>query len=43
MTFVAANGFVWVAGGVTVWDLYLRALTFSGAHLRRHLPAPGRG
>jgi non-ribosomal peptide synthetase-like protein len=30
MTFVTANGFVWVAAGQTVPDIYLRALTFSG-------------
>ena len=30
MTFVTANGFLWVATSATLQDLYLRALTFSG-------------
>ncbi len=30
MTFVSANGFVWVAAGETLPDIYLRALSFSG-------------
>ena len=30
MTFVTANGFVWVSASPTLQDLYLRALTFSG-------------
>ena len=30
MTFVTANGFVWVSTSATLQDLYLRALTFSG-------------
>ncbi len=29
MTFVTANGFVWVASSVTLLDIYLRALSFS--------------
>ena len=36
MTFVSANGFVWVAAGETVPDIYLRALT-----LQRRSPSPG--